>query len=272
MNKDYSEKNVDDYITISKSLQKSINESLPNSEFIDEISMGLIDALKPIADYNQSIAKLYSDELLKTQKMIKSMIEPLTEMTKSIIEAYNPFMNRTISNITKILENIDWSEYDLIFKEISIKYLSNGFYPYRNTEIKYDELLITNSKIKQTKIIKIGIKTDIKKNRKLLLSIYPQYKVEIKEIYNLYHNGKYRLCILSLINLISIINNPQYEFVDFTERRKIREKLLEKHIMKEKETNYLVFSPYINDNVLKNENVLLKNCNNKDYQHPEEYL
>ena len=235
---------------------------------IKAIGKGLIDAIKPIADYNQSIAKIYSDELLRRQKMINAMIEPITEITRKIVELYEPIMNNTISNITKIFEKIDWSKFDLIYKEIAIKYLSNGFYPYRNTEIKYEELLNTNNKSKQLKIIKQGIRLDIKKNKKVLHLIYPEYRKEINELYRLWKEHNYRLCILSLINLISIINNSQFEYIDFTEKDKVRGKLLEKQIMKDKETNYLVFSQYIKDDDLISTNVLIRNCKSN----PKEYL
>jgi hypothetical protein len=68
--------------------------------------------------------------------------------------------------------------------------------------------------------------------------------------------------------LISIINNSQFEYIDFTEKNKIRQKLLEKNIMKDKETNYMIFSPYIEDDDLVSANVLIHS-----YQlTPKEYL
>ena len=185
------------------------------------------------------------------------MIEPLTEFSKKITELYNPIIKNILENITKIFEKIDFSTLDFIYKEIAIKYLSNGFYPYKNTNIKHEELLDTKNKIKQIKIIKDGVKLDIKSHKKLLLSFYPSYKKEINEIYRLYKDRNYRLCILSLINLISIINNSQLEYLDFTQRNKVRNKLLEKQIMKDKETNYLLFSQYIEDDDLINTNQLL---------------
>ena len=189
-------------------------------------------------------------------------------MTKSIIEAYNPIINSSFSSITEIFKKIDWSQYDLIFKEIAIRYLSNGFYPYKNTCIEYEELLNTKNQTKQIKIIKEGIRIDIKKNKKILLDIYPEHKRIINEIHKLYGQRRYRLCILSMINLISIINNNQFEYIDFTEKYKVRKKLLEKQIMKEKETNYLLFSQYIKDDDLINANKILKDCRDT----PEEYL
>ena len=262
-------KKFDGYITIGKSLTESMDKiSIPNQQMIDGISKGLIDAIKPIAEYNLKIAKIYTDEIMKQERIINAMIEPLSKLAKSITEMYEPIINNISLNITRIFEKIDWSKFDLIYKEIALKYLSNGFYPYRNTEIKYEEILNTNSRIKQVKIIKDGIKIDILKNKKELLIIYPQYKREIKEIYQLYAKHNYRLCILSLINLISIINNSQFEYIDFTEKDRVRNKLLEKQIMKDKETNYLLFSQYINDDDLISANVLIQSHRNN----PIEYL
>lgn len=262
-------KKFDGYITIGKSLTESMDKiSIPNQQMIDGISKGLIDAIKPITEYNLKIAKIYTDEIMKQERMINAMIEPLSKLAKSITEMYEPIINSISSNITTIFEKIDWSKFDLIYKEIALKYLSNGFYPYLNTEIKYEEILNTNSRIKQVKIIKDGIKIDILKNKKELLIIYPQYKREIKEIYQLYAKHNYRLCILSLINLISIINNNQFEYIDFTEKDRVRNKLLEKQIMKDKETNYLLFSQYINDDDLISANVLIQSHRNN----PIEYL
>ena len=259
----------DGYITIGKSLTESMDKiSIPNQQLIDGIGKGLIDEIKPIAEYNLKIAKIYTNEIMKQERMINAMIEPLSKLAKSITEMYEPIINNISSNITRIFEKIDWSQFDLIYKEIALKYLSNGFYPYRNTKIKYEEILNTNSRIKQVKIIKDGIKIDISKNKKELLIIYPQYKREIKEIYQLYTKHNYRLCILSLINLISIINNSQFEYIDFTEKDRVRNKLLEKQIMKDKETNYLLFSQYINDNDLISANVLIQSHRNN----PIEYL
>lgn len=214
-------------------------------------------AIQSLIDVSKSISQLYINQAIQSPKLFTSMIEPLTEFSKKITELYNPIIKNISENITKIFEKIDFSTLDFIYKEIAIKYLSNGFYPYKNTNIKYEELLDTKNKIKQIKIIKDGVKLDIKSHKKLLLSFYPSYKKEINEIYRLYKDRNYRLCILSLINLISIISNSQLEYLDFTQRNKVRNKLLEKQIMKDKETNYILFSQYIEDDDLINTNQLL---------------
>lgn len=260
----------DGYITIGKALTESMDKiSIPNQQLIDGVSKELIDAIKPIAEYNLNVAKIFADEMVKQQRMINAMIEPLSELAKNITQMYEPIINSVYSNITRIFEKIDWSQFDLIYKEIAIKYLSNGFYPYRNTEVKYEEILNTNSKNRQVKIIKDGVKIDILNNKKELLIVYPQYKREIKEIYQLYLKHNYRLCILSLINLISIINNTQFEYIDFTEKDKVRNKLLEKQIMKDKETNYLLLSQYIKDDDLISANVLIQSRRGNPIEYEE---
>ena len=242
--KDENESEISNLIEVTNNISKKTNEAM-------------VKAMRPLIDVSKSISQLYINQTMQSQKLFTSMIEPLTEFSKKIIEFYNPIMKNISENITKIFEKIDFSALDFIYKEIAIKYLSNGFYPYRNTNIKYEELIGTKSIRKQVKIIKEGVKLDIKSHKKLLVSFYPCYKKEINETYKLYKDRNYRLCILSLINLISIINNTQLEYLDFTQRNKVRNKLLEKQIMKDKETNYLLFSQYIEDDDLINANQLL---------------
>ena len=56
----------DGYITIGKSLTESMDKiSIPNQQLIDGIGKGLIDAIKPIAEYNLKIAKIYTNEIMK---------------------------------------------------------------------------------------------------------------------------------------------------------------------------------------------------------------
>ena len=233
----------------------SISKTINNFE--SKANETLITTFKPLIDATKNLSETYVKYAISKQELYTSMIEPLTQYSKKIIELYNPIIKCLSDSITKIFEKIDFSKIDFIYKEIAIKYLSNGFYPYKNTNIKYEELLDTNNKIKQIRIIKNGIKLDIRSHKKSLLVFYPEHRKIINEIYKLYKNRNYRLCILSLINLISIINNAQFEHLDFTQRTQVRNKLLEKQIMKDKESNYLLFSQYIKDNSLINANQLL---------------
>lgn len=258
---------LDGYITINSKEKEENIELISNKIIQVSNTKSLSDTLKPIIEQNQKISEIYIKKILNEQNKIQTMIEPLTKFTQEIIEIYNPIIKNITENITKIFNQIDFSKIDLIYKEIAIIYLSNGFYPYKNTNIKFDELLSSNNKTQQTKIIKKGIKLDIPNKKRKLITVYPQYKKEINEIYALYKNQNYRLCILSLLNIISIINNAQLEHLDFTQKDEVRNKLLEKQIMKEKETNYLLFSQYIEDNELKKSNKLLLNYKSK----PEKY-
>lgn len=111
-------------------------------------------AIQSLIDVSKSISQLYINQEIQSPKLFTSMIEPLTEFSKKITELYNPIIKNISENITKIFEKIDFSALDFIYKEIAIKYLSNGFYPYKNTNIKYEELVDTNNKIKQIKLLK----------------------------------------------------------------------------------------------------------------------
>ncbi len=264
MNNEQEKNKVDAYITTENLKENEDTLLMPIPEHFDAYNNGLSNTLKQMADFGLKISKIYIENLPKMDIMIKS----LTEISKKLVEMYDTNMKTVLSNITSVFEKIDWSKFDYIYKEIALKYLFNGFYPYRHTEIRYDELLNTNSKVKQTKIIKEGVRMDIIKNKKILFNTYPQYKKELNEIYKLYKNHNYRLCILSLINVISIINNSQFEYIDFVEKDKVRKKLLEKNIMKDKETNYMIFSPYIEDDDLVSANILIRNHK----WNPQKYL
>ena len=70
MNQKETNKKVDGYITIGEPLVKALDKiNLPNQEFINGISQGLIDAIKPITEYNLNIAKIYTDEIMKQERM-----------------------------------------------------------------------------------------------------------------------------------------------------------------------------------------------------------
>ena len=266
MNKEPEKNKVDAYITIENLKENEDTSLIPKTEDIDAYNNGLSNTLKQITEFGLRISKIYNENLPQMQMDI--MIKSLNEISKKLVEMYETNMKTVLFNITSVFEKIDWSKFDYIYKEMALKYLSNGFYPYRHTEIKYEELLNTNSNIKQNKIIKEGVRTDVIKNKKILFNTYPQYKKELNEIYKLYKNRNYRLCILSLINVISIINNSQFEYIDFVEKDNVRKKLLEKDIMKDKETNYMIFSPYIQDDDLVSANLLIQNHK----RNPEKYL
>ena len=61
----------DGYITIVKTLTESMDKiNIPNQQLIDGIGKGLINAMKPIVEYNLKISKIYADEIMKQEKMI----------------------------------------------------------------------------------------------------------------------------------------------------------------------------------------------------------
>ena len=259
------------YITINSNCddkQYNFDLSKANLDRLNSIGKSLNEALKPIVEESLNITKLLYEQLPDISKKFEVMIEPIVKKTKEIITYYDPIVKASMGKITELFKSIDWSKFDLIFKEIAIIHLLNGFYPYRHNQIEYNSLLDTASREKQTKIIREGLELDVKIKKKELILIYPEHKKYINEIYKLYGQKNYRLCILSLINLISIINNSQFTYMDFTEKDRIRGKLLENQIMNEKETNYILFSPYIEDQTLKSANLLTKNYSDT----PEKYL
>ena len=267
MSTNCDENNREKSIILKKPIDNSIENDFSSLIFSEVKSSSLENTLSSVAHDNIRVAVEAVKKAIDSNRL-KSMIEPISKAAKEISDLYSPVFSSFISNIKKLLDKIDWSEYDLIYKEIAIRYMHNGFYPYYDTEIDYKELLKTSNKTKQVKIIKDGIKKDIKHKKKDLLFTFPKYKKIINEVYSLYKSRNYRLCILSIMNLISTINNTQFEFVDFTEKQEIRTALYKLKIMKEKEHNYMIFSPYIDDKDLSINNQLLK-----DYRRtPEKYL
>ena len=105
----------------------------------------------------------------------------------------------------------------------------------------------------------------IKVLKKDILINFKDYSNDIKEIYELYDSEKYRLCILSLINILSQIFNKSFEGKDFTETDEIV--LKNYNIMNLSNEEYYQFMPYCRiydgKKVKKYDNALLNNYKNK---------
>lgn len=225
------------------------------------------DAMRPIIDDKDQIHKMIRP-MIESSKQISQMVQPLSKSTKEIVDNYSVIMKGIQPLLTNIFAELDFSEFDKIYKTISIDYLNNGFYPSlyygKSTILK---LTTTKSRKNKIYIIKEGVITSLPKCKSKLKNIFPQYTSIINEIYKLYDKKKYRLCILSIINLISIIFNETFEHKDFIEKFDINKKLIADNIMKEKEKNYLLFAPYINDDELVENNKIIQNHK----KHPENY-
>lgn len=237
------------------------------AEPIRELAKEVHDAVQPIIDNKEQI-QIMIKPMIDSSKQISKMVAPLSKTTKEIVDNYSVIMKGIQPLLTNIFAEVDFSEFDKIYKTISIDYLSNGFYPSlyygKSTILK---LTTTKSRKKKIYIIKESVITAIPKCKSKLKRKFPQYSNIINEIYGLYNGKKYRLCILSIINFTSIIFNETFEHKDFIEKFEINKKLIADDIMKEKETNYLLFAPYINDDELVENNKIIQNHK----KHPENY-
>lgn len=251
--------------TLAKAEVDYINQYV---EPIREVSRKIHEAMQPIIDNQNQIREMIKP-IIESSKQISNMIAPISNITKGLFDNYSSIMQGIQPLLTGIFEEIDFNEFDKIYKTISIDYLSNGFYPsfYYGRETTLN-LLRTKNNRKKIDIISNGISDAIPKCKSKLKKCFPQHKSIINEIYNLYENRKYRLCILSIINLTSILFNNTFEHKDFIEKAEINKKLITDNIMKEKETNYLLFAPYILDDELVQNNKIIQNYKKE----PEKYM
>ena len=89
------------------------------------------------------------------------------------------------------------------------------------------------------------VELDALSSKNGILKVLPNYKKEINEIYGLYKQHRYRLCILSIINIISTIFNSNFDNLDFTEVNV--NKLKKYKILNDKNQKYFIFIPYMID-------------------------
>ncbi|MFI3307685.1 MAG: hypothetical protein R3Y21_03875 [Mycoplasmatota bacterium] len=227
-------------------------------ENIDNLS----ETLRKFADLNLTIQNsidvtAFSNMFPNFQPIIDSMMEANKVLTKYILDDSNSLINNIISSI-------DFSAFDDIYKDIAIIYLINGFYPYRKSYIDFEKLL--NSKNPKNCLSKL-VKIDIIEKKQEILNFFSKHERIINEVYSLYEKKEYRLCVLSLINIISIISNEKYNKVDFIDRKGIRKRLFENNVMEENEKNYLLLSPYIDEEIFVKSNKILVSYRNT----PEDY-
>lgn len=83
----------------------------------------------------------------------------------------------------------------------------------------------------------------IKRDKTRIVNSLKQYKKIINQIFLLYNREEYRLCILSIINLLSIIYNNNFENTDFNEP-KLKSKLTSLGLLDDEQNKFSIFAPY----------------------------
>lgn len=198
------------------------------------------------------------------QQAIINISNTLITFSNKINEFTQKHSEDIINGAIKICEIISKIDFEKIDKEIQntmAEYLKLGFYPSK-TCIGHKEpsylLEFKDYKDKVSVLSKdVEYYLDIIKPK--LLNTFKNKEKYIIEIYDLYDKEEYRLCILSLINLTSNIYNESLNNIDFTENMEVRKKLIDEKVMKEDEKNYMIFAPYISNNLFLKKNTLIKN-------------
>lgn len=150
-------------------------------------------------------------------------------------------IERIINIILKDAQFDEFLKYSSTIRNNIKVLLENGFYPYNGIEsfidmdVKIDELI-------QYEISDIKEKIN---NIDIFFPIFNDYKDIIYEIKELYDSHKYRLCILSQINLVSQVYNYNFDYKDI---KQCNEKVFkEKGIMTDDNKNFYEFMPFLLD-------------------------
>ena len=121
--------------------------------------------------------------------------------------------------------------------------LNNGFYPYGDMEIALWKIIYLENKEEIENKICSNVRIHIYDSQIKLLNQFKEYNDIIYEIYNLFETKKYRLCILSQLNFISMVINLNFHNLDLSQCKK--GVLVNKGIFNEKNKEYCVFIPYM---------------------------
>lgn len=219
-----------------------------------------------IIQQTHSIEKLSkSIDLQKLPKNLMKIANPLSEIGNIWINNYNNIsksIKKLLNTLSKLPE-FDFSKIDEAFKITCLKLLQHGYYPNRNMSLSITKINTINNSKKINDFVCQLLREQINTNKKRTISILSNHRQVVTEIFKLYDKKRYRLCILSIINLLSIIYNGNFDNIDFTESR-LKDKLIALNLLDETKANYYLFAPYLFD---KNSNKILANFRNN----PEKY-
>ena len=202
--------------------------------------------LQPINKIKENI-----EETVYKNETFKENIQIAVSFISKIAEIWNTNEIQLTDKIKDILENLK-KVYEENFKDVEIKYkkayiklLENGYYPNSKMKVPIIKLLdIKNGKQFNNLVCEYFDKQILNEKDKII-GEFSKYKKVITEIYELYEKQNYRICILSIMNLISITFNSNFENIDFNESNKILEKLKDLDFVEEKINTYLILLPYL---------------------------
>lgn len=265
--KDFKSQN-NEILTYNKIIENSSNINLGLENAIKSLNSGNINIVKTILPKIQNISGL--------SNTLNSICEPQREIIDAFIKGFTSSLPNIIyNNIFPFLKEISFTEIIEQEKKMCIIFLKNGFYP--SFYIDYNKLptvteLNENSDI--SKEIADLVEISLDKYEYKILDYFKNYKSDIAESFELYKDGKYRLCILSLINNISNIFNEEFENESFENVKKIDNKLIEYNVLLDrnaniKDDNYILFAPYLTAENRNDYNMLL--CSFKGNNPKENY-
>lgn len=213
----------------------------------------------------QKISEYVSKSISPFQKSLQEFAKMASEISKVWMENINNY-HKTFAELGKKLKPI----FDTIKQntKISTKMcIENGFYPSPLMKISIVTLCDckNNSEIVAYLCSRVEFVINDETNKKALKLFFNKYRKILNEIFSLYKKENYRLCILSIINFISMIFNECFDKKDFGQKFEICKKLKEKN--HKLEDHYILLAPYFEDNDNKITNTLIKNYRDK----PEKY-
>lgn len=202
---------------------------------MNDLSENLKKIKKQSLEISNIVTKNMSDTLPFLDKL-KEIINPLLEAQKVWEDNYtlrNPFKDF----------NIDFSKIEKNTRIGCEKMLSRGFYPFKRMGTSTCLSIIKmEDEVEIEKILCENVEYYISLLKNNILTTFSDYSCYINEVYELYNSNNYRLCILSLINILSQIFNKSFEYKDFTETDEIV--LKNYNIMNLTNEEYYQFMPY----------------------------
>lgn len=167
-------------------------------------------------------------------------------------------------DIKSIIKDIDFQKIEDGYKTQMKRILLCGFYPARYIRrLTITEIADARTDKELVSVLSNQIAKNMDYYKKDLIDLFPKYKNIIDEVYDLYKKKKYRLCILSLINICSLIFNKTFTNTDPFDKKMTPKKLRETNVMKENENRYMIFIPIIDND----SNIIAKSFQDN----PEEY-
>lgn len=210
------------------------------------------DELRKATEYISKTAENYRESFRK-------LAELSLEASKTLSENMNYFQKSFLEIAKKLKPVFDTIKQNAKFAtKICIE---SGFYPSPLMKISVSALVDceNDKEIEKYLCSRVEFVINNEDNKKAFKLYYNKYRKILNEIFSLYKKENYRLCILSIINFVSMIFNECFDKKDFAEKYEINKKLKEKNY--KLEDQYMLLSPYFED-----ENNIILNTLTKNYR------